>query len=413
MTTSSPRRKVAILSLSTIEDDPRVQRYARTLIADGWQVTTVGFGEAGAGRHWVHRPVPELPYESGVLARGVRICGLVTSRAIPVAALWTWRRQARHAALLRAVADLTTDLVIACDHVSLPAAMALAVSVTAPLVYDSHEFAVREKEEDLVWRILYPPYIRAIERSGLAQAAGAITVSEGIASAMAEEYRLASAPAVIRNFPVYRAMPFRPPKEHLIVHHHGALVPDRGLELLIRSVSFWQPRFNLRLRGPIAADYESALRALIERCGVGNRVTIAPPLPMESLIADAWEADIGIHLLPDFGTQNRFALPNKLFEFLMAGLAVVTSDLPEMRRIVDTYGVGLVVPNTTAESVAGMINMLDTDRIVAFKRAALDAARSLCWEAEEERFLSICGAVVDQPNLGARNVAALSETSPS
>jgi len=382
------------------------------LLADGWQVTTVGFGEAGDERHWMHRPVSELPYERGIHQRAVRVCGLIASRATIQAALWTWHQQARHQALLHAVAGLDTDLVIACDYTSLPAAVALAVSTGARLVYDSHEYAVREKDENHIWRILYPPYIRALEQSGLARAAGAMTVSEGIASAMAKEYGLDPAPTVIRNLPFYRAMPFRAPGEHIVVHHHGSLVPGRGLELLIASVPLWHSRFSLRLRGPTAMDYRVALRAQIDRCGITNRVSILPPLDPKDLINDAWEADIGIHLLPDFGNQNRFALPNKLFEYLMAGLAVVTTDLPEMRSILKEYGVGVVTSDAAPESVATTINALDNDHIAIYKQAALEAARSLCWEAEQARFLEFCRAAIAQPNEQARTSSARSAATP-
>jgi glycogen synthase len=389
---------VAILSLSTIAADPRVRRHAGSLVADGWQVTTIGFGNAGDGQQWTHRSVPELPYDRGVLPRARRICGLLASHALPGAALWTWRQQPRHQALLRAVRDLEFDVVIACDHTSLPAAMVLANSAAAALVYDSHEFALGEKDENPVWRAMYPPYIRAIEELGLRRAYGSITVSEGIATAIAREYGLERAPIVIRNLPSYHEMQYRPVREQLMVHHHGVLVPGRGLELLIASVAHWQPRFSLRLRGPVDPDYLVKLRALINHNGVAGRVTIAPPLPMEYLISDASEADLGIHLLPDFGPQNRFSLPNKLFEFLMAGLAVITSDLPEMRRIVEAYGVGVVIAEATVRGVASQINSLHIGAINAYKEAAIKAARDLCWEKEKEHFLKLCRAALAHRN---------------
>src|SRR5690242_7195273 len=98
--------KVANLSLSTSASDPRVQRQARALVGDGWHVTTVGFGENDDGPRWIHRSVPQLPYERHPLLRGLRIGGLLATRAIPRAAHWVWHRQAQHDALLRAVNNL-------------------------------------------------------------------------------------------------------------------------------------------------------------------------------------------------------------------------------------------------------------------------------------------------------------------
>jgi hypothetical protein len=91
--------------------------------------------------------------------------------------------------------------------------------------------------------------------------------------------------------------------------------------------------------------------------------------------------------LPDHSRHNAFALPNKFFEYVMAGLALCVSELPEMARLVHQYELGTLIPRVEPAAIAAAINGLDRHRIDAFKRASLRAARELCWEKESERML--------------------------
>jgi glycosyltransferase involved in cell wall biosynthesis len=387
------RHSAIVISLSTIANDPRVCRQIRALSDAGWSVTSVGYGAAPQGDpNWRHVQVPELPHDARPLRRGLRVLGLLTARLWPGIALPVWGGQPRHRALMEAVASLpTADLIVANDYTALPAGAALAARTQARLIYDTHEYAAGERDEEARWRLLYPPYIRAIERSGIAAGAVVTTVSEGIATRLAADYGMAQ-PAVVRNLPFYRPVADRKAAADPLVHYHGVIVPGRGLEMLIDSVRSWRPPFRLRIQGPSSPDYLAELKARADRNGVASRILFAPPAPADRLVASASEADIGIHVLPGFSHQNSYALPNKLFEYLMAGLAVVVTDLPEMRRIVAGKGVGRLVEGESAEAIAAAVNAMGAAEIEGYRQAALASARELCWEREKDRFLAVCGS---------------------
>lgn len=385
------RSSAVVISLSVIANDPRVYRQIKALNDAGWAVTSVGYGAAVRDDpSWRHVQVPELAHDARPLRRALRVLGLLAARLWPKLALRVWHGQPRYRALMNAVAGLpAADLVVANDYAALPAGAWLAARTQARLVYDTHEYAAGERDEEVRWRLLYPPYIRAIERSVIEAGAAVTTVSEGIATQLAVDYGMAQ-PAVVRNLPLYRAVPDRGASANPLVHYHGVIVPGRGLETLIDSVRSWRPQFRLRIQGPSSPDYLRELVARAEKNGVADRIVFAPPAPADQLVASAAEADIGIHVLPGFSHQNSYALPNKLFEYVMAGLAVIVTDLPEMRRIVIDKRVGVLVEEEGPAAIAEAVNAMGHAEIERYRRASLASARDLCWEREKYRFLSVC-----------------------
>lgn len=385
------RPSAVVLSLSVIFDDPRVRRQIDALLADGWTVTSVGFGTLNERRdNLSHLMVPDLPHDTRPFHRAARIASLLTTRFWPKLSLHVWNGQPRHRALMNAVAGIErADLVIANDYTALPAALALASRAHAGLLYDSHEYATGENADNVRWRLLYPPYIRAIENIAIAARAGVTTVSEGIATRIARDYGV-ERPIVVRNLPSYRAIPERPVNLEPLVHYHGVVVPGRGLETLIDSVPLWMPHFRLRIRGPAPAEYFEALKHRAAGIGVADRIVFERAVPAVELIERASDADIGIHVLPGISEQNSYALPNKLFEYVMAGLAVIVTDLPEMREVVIGERVGALVAGQGPAAIADVVNAMTKEKILSFRRAGLTAARHLCWEHEQQRFLDVC-----------------------
>jgi glycosyltransferase involved in cell wall biosynthesis len=120
----------------------------------------------------------------------------------------------------------------------------------------------------------------------------------------------------------------------------------------------------LVIRGP---GYESCARGylqLAERAGAAGRVICLPPVPSDRVVAEARVADVGLWtLLANVGLNFELALPNKVFEYLAAGLPVLAADLPEVRQLIDQYGVGCCFDLTAPDSIARAIHALvDDDR---------------------------------------------------
>lgn len=408
------RRHAVVVSFSIIGRDLRIRRQIGALIAQNWRVTSLGFGaEAGADQSWRHIPIDDVGHDARLPQRSLRVAGLLAVRWAPELALRIWRSQPRNRALIEAADSIEeADLVVANDYAVLPACAPLAARLGAGLLYDTHEYAAGERDDSRRWRLLHIPYIRAIESAALRSRMIVTTVSKGIAAKISEDYRI-EPPMVIRNMPSRVAVaPHATGLAHL-VHYHGVIAPGRGLETLIDSVQLWESRFRLRIRGPGDASYVGRLQALARARGLLDRVMFEDAAPADELIQRAADADIGIHVLPPVSYQNSHALPNKLFEYLMAGLAVIVSDLPAMREIVVGRGIGRVVEGDTPAAIAAAVNSLKREDIARFREAALASSAALCWEREQSVFLDACEKALLLRDNRARAAREVSGISPS
>lgn len=304
-----------------------------------------------------------------------------------------WGQNPRYMGLYRQASRHRPNIWLANDWTSLPVAMRLVNEHGGILVYDTHELSVEEYAERLLWRALRRPLVVAIERQGLERASLITCVSDGIADRLQAIYRLKSRPLVVRNTPAYQQMPFRPTGERVEVLYHGVVSPGRGLEECIQSVALWRPEFRFTIRGPVGEAYRRELESRIGAAKVGDRVRIVPPVPMTDLVREANTADVGLFALQDHSGHNHNVLPNKFFEYTMAGLALCVSDLPEMARLLKRYDFGRLISGLSAEAVATQVNALDRGMIDHYKHNALAAARQLNWEKESEKLLSRCSVL--------------------
>jgi glycosyltransferase involved in cell wall biosynthesis len=300
-------------------------------------------------------------------------------------------------AMYNAAAGTDADIWLANDWTVLPLAARLARETGGIYVYDAHEFATEEYSEKPAWRRWTRPLVLAIERAYIGNAAVVSTVSAGIAERLDRLYTLPRPTLVVRNTPHYEASAFRPTGHPIRILYHGIVVPGRGLELAIASVVEWRTEFELTIRGPENPKWTPVLRERIAALGLADRVHLVPPVPMTVLVREATAFDVGFFALPGHSRHNAFALPNKIFEYIMAGLCLCTTDLPEIAAIVEQYEVGVTIPRCAPAAIAGAINGLDRDRIDWCKKNALRAARELCWERESESLIERYAALVPQP----------------
>jgi glycosyltransferase involved in cell wall biosynthesis len=292
--------------------------------------------------------------------------------------------------ILKTAQDIRADVYLANDWHMLPVAMAVAQRYGAIFGYDTHEYALEEYSHRFAWRLMHRPLVRAVEGVGLATASVRTCVSSGIGDDIAKAYGLAIPPVEIRNVPDRQDIGFRPTNPSSIsVLFHGILAPNRGIEACLHSVPLWRPEYSLTLRGPGDGSYLQTMRSVIAKLGIASRVTIAPPVPMLDLVQSASKADIGVVTLPASSKHNLYALPNKLFEYIQAGLALVVSDLPDMERLVHKYGVGVTTDGLSAEAIAAAINSFDATGIDQLKRASLLAAKELNWQTEQQLFVGL------------------------
>jgi glycogen(starch) synthase len=385
--------KVTLLCIGPLRHDSRVLRHAELLSKTGYQVRILAQPPLpdhcevevdilpGAGSDWRLR--------AGLLLRHAP-AQLWPASALPL----YWASVTRQTAF-RKLLGYAPDLIIANDWRALPIAEAVRRRIHCKVIYDSHEFASEEFSDSWRWRLLARRHVMWIEDRYIRSADAVIAVSGGLRDALATRYALPVKPTVIANMPPRKAGVFRATGEHVEVLYHGIIAPRRGLEVLIDSVAAWPNRFELRLRGSGPADYLEQLRGRARQ--VAKRVHFEDAAPPDQVVDAARMSDIGIFLLADSTIHARFALPNKLFEYLSAGLMVISSDLPEVRRIVDSTGCGSLLPALSEEAITAALQDLNRSEIDACKRRSLVAAETLNFDTEARRLLALVEQVVSHP----------------
>lgn len=238
-------------------------------------------------------------------------------------------------------------------------------------------------------------WVDRIQHKYIYQAGAVTAVCKSIADALQQDYRLPRTPTVVRSIPFYQQMPLNPPVDRLTVLYHGNLVPIRGLESLLSSVAYWEPHFSLVIRGRGEYAYVQSLKQLAESAGVSDRVTFEDAVPFDRIVSAANRADIGYFVQENISRQKQYALPNKFFEYIMAGLALCVNDFPEMAALVNRYNLGKLVHGTDPLEIARIINSFTHDELLEYKQQSLRAASELCWENERKGMLDAYLAAVE------------------
>lgn len=289
------------------------------------------------------------------------------------------------------------DIYHAHDETALPSCYIVALLRRKPLIFDAHEVPSSSVKsagsrglKALLKRLflMIVPHCKAV-----------ITISPSIVEEFRQRYRCHEV-CLIRNVPEYRAIPKSDRlRRHLnldpnvrIALYQGNLQPDRGLDRLIRSAAFLERDVMIVLMGRGIRDTQSQLSALIDSEGTADRVKIMPPVPYEELLHWTASADLGlIFYSPDYQEVQMY-LPNKIFEYMMAGLPFLSSQVHAVAEVINTYDVGQILSSLEPAEIAAMINSMLTDRaaLERMRRNALEASRQdLSWEKESQRLVRL------------------------
>lgn len=363
---------ILVLSLSPIERDPRVLRQI-SLLSELGQVHTAGYGAAPAG---VASHV-QVPDELGNWRSNYRcFYALVLTRQ--------FRRLYDNAPWVRflrqSIAPGTYDVIVANDAPSVPVARALEPQ--RGIHADMHEYATRQREGDALWERYQLPIVRWIVVQHLTAVDSVTTVSPGLVEAYQQEFGITA--EVVPNAARHRSdicVKETPREGPIRLVHTGAAGRARRLENMVDAVVAANARrpgsFSLDLYlMPGDSAYITELQRRIEELG-DPAIRVLDPVPFDRIVPTLTEYDLGMFVCPPTTFNLKHTVPNKLFEFVQARLGIVIGPSPDMRRYVESYGLGLVTADFDAASVAEELLALTPERIDVMKRAADQAAEEL------------------------------------
>ena len=271
------------------------------------------------------------------------------------------------------------DLLLANDLDTLTANFLVSRIKNKPLVYDSHEYFTEVPE--LVNRPKVKRVWEWLEGKMVPKIKNAYTVCNSIADVYKNKYGTKF--KVVRNLPNLTKSPVEI-KVHTqkIVLYQGAVNIGRGLEQAILAMKDIETA-KLLIAGD--GDIKQQLEELVDRENLANRVEFVGRLSIGELAGLTPQADLGLSIEEDLGLNYRFALPNKLFDYIQAQVPVLVTNLPEMVAVVNKFKVGEITATLNPIDLAEKIKtaLFDTEKRKVWKRNLKLAAKQLTWENEE------------------------------
>jgi glycosyltransferase involved in cell wall biosynthesis len=282
------------------------------------------------------------------------------------------------------------DVIVSNDLDTLTACFYASRIKQKPIVYDSHEYFTEVPE--LVSRPGVKRIWENIERSILPKLRYCYTVSQSIADIYNQKYGTSF--RVVRNIPFKLNTlnndgyipPF--PTDKPVIIYQGAVNLGRGIEEAILAMHLVENAILVIIG---SGDLIDKCKELTTNEQLTDKVIFTGRITFEELRKLTGFAAIGLSVEKDFGLNYRYALPNKVFDYIQSEVPLLVSSLPEIKMIVEKYRVGLVIEETSPVAIAnGIKEMLGDDALyLQWKQNCRAAKTELCWEIEEKTIIDI------------------------
>lgn len=362
---SAQKKHITVLVSNDLQHDQRVAKVCETLMNLNYDISLVGRMMHGSSQF-------ERPYETH------RFKLLFYTGALFYAAL--------NIRLFFYLLFKKTDVILSNDLDTLLPAFLVSRLRCKKLVYDSHEYFTEaegltgRKFQKRVWEVIEGWIFPRLEH--------VYTVNDSIANIYAKKYGVNV--SVVRNIPLLNPLlklksriELGLPEDKKILLLQGAYIdPDRGGKELVEAMPML-PDMILLIIGS-GREIET-IKNLVRDLHLEERVRIYPKMPFEELRQYTANVDLGLSLDKPLHLNYTLSLPNKLFDYIHAGVPVLVSDLPELRRVVNEYHVGWIAPKVEPEVLANEIaRALASKEYDQMKRNCLTAREKLNWQQESQ-----------------------------
>jgi len=292
--------------------------------------------------------------------------------------------------VFRFLLDEHVEIIHCHDLWVLPAAVILSLLKKCPLIYDAHEFYSglevfnRNKIRKNIWM--------TIEYLAIPRVSVLITVSEPLVDLYRKKYHYLKESTVIRNLPKTEQLPDK--REPLIdtpepvILFQGHFRPGRGLFNLLEAFSQTEGIHLVMIGG---GELEEELKKIVKSKNLEKRVSFLGYIPTTDLIQTTARADLGIALFEPTSINYTYALPNKFFEYIMAGIPVMASNIDTLKDYIDSYKVGLTVDPSDVPGIRQTIldMIINKNKIIQWRENARKASTELNWESEARKMNQI------------------------
>ncbi len=262
------------------------------------------------------------------------------------------------------------------------------------LVYDSHELfcEVPELQQSRFKRNVW----KSIERMIFPKLKHVFTVNDSIAKIYSEEYKVNV--MVLRNIPllsnqtgfemISKEQLGIPPGKKIIVLQGAGINVDRGAEEAVTAMKYVTDAVLIIIG---SGDVIGTLKEITEKEQLNDFVKFIGKVPFEKLLQYTHHADLGLTLDKDTNVNYKYSLPNKLFDYIHAGVPVLASPLVEIKKIITEFNVGQCIQNHDPIHIGGLINTIlqDEEKLSLWKKNTKIAAGKMNWENEEKVLIQV------------------------
>ncbi len=261
-----------------------------------------------------------------------------------------------------------------------------------PIVYDSHEYFTEVPE--IVNRPLVQKIWKIIEQLIFPKLEYIFTVNNSIATLFENKYN--KRPVVVRNIPFGAKLIQRlnrndlklPNNKFILILQGSGINIHRGAEEAVEAMKYIENAILLIIGD---GDVINILKEMTTKMSISEKVVFIPRIEYSTLMQYTLNSDIGLTLDKDTNVNYRYSLPNKLFDYIRAGIPILSSDLVETKKLILKYNIGDIIPNHNPNSIADKINyiMKNTDKIEEWKENAKNASDVLTWENEAKNIIEV------------------------
>ena len=373
--------KICMTSFSNLPLDARIQKEASSLLAAGHEIVLIGFAKNIDAKKIIEEkkfrqiwyPFVQMASNS-VPERMKRVfCALRVGIQVYVKTLCT-----------------VADVYHSHEAYPLPACFLAARLRGKKLVYDAHELY-----QEGGWFS-----VATLERLFVHKADAVINVNDARANVLRQRYGLTNQ-TIVMNCPS-KKVPERSgrlrqmlqiPASHLVVIYHGGFYPnERALDELVRAFSLLPKNAHLVVLGFDSKGNRKVLEDLVKELRLSHRAHILDPIPPAELVEFSSGADIGVIPQILVSDNQRFANPNKLFDYMASQLAVIATDAPTITPVIKEYKLGEVFAEPRVEEIAAsiMVFLRDPEYLQRCKEASRRAAEEVFfWEKEEQKLVKL------------------------
>ena len=360
------KKKVCVAFLGNPSYDSRVTNLSQSLINDGHEVNVIGFD-------W---QTPDFKSQN----TSAKIFKL-TKRKFSILFYL-------HFAfiLMKELSASKADIYFAEDIYTLPFVVLWAKLRGERINYESRELYAHLG--GLRNRKILQKVITSIERYFIKRVSLVITTGKMDSEFLQEFYGIENT-VELRNLPILKqSNKIVNLRERLgisesekILLYQGVILDGRGLFPTLKAMEFI-PNVHLIILGQ--GEKEEKLKDVAYETGISNRVHFLGMIDQKDLIHYTSAADVGLALIENISVSYYYALPNKLFEYIMAGVPVICSNLPQMKEIVDNYKVGVSIDLEKEENLIDLLKefLSDNKKLDEYKSNCITARQDLNWETE-------------------------------